>query len=65
MIIVEKDNAPRTVKYLKLISGRKILETNRTVDECRSPLCDVPSGVTTMHIVVSQPPQEKGVRVTG
>ncbi|MFS7948079.1 putative Ubiquitin-like domain superfamily, UBL3-like, ubiquitin domain-containing protein [Helianthus anomalus] len=53
MIIIEKDNDPRTVKYLKLISAGKILETNRTVDECRSPLCDVPSCVITMHIVIS------------
>ncbi|KAI3503276.1 hypothetical protein L1887_31716 [Cichorium endivia] len=55
----EKENAPKTVKDLKIINAGKILENNRTVGECRSPLCDVPGGVTTMHVVVSQPPQEK------
>ncbi|KVH92646.1 hypothetical protein Ccrd_005292, partial [Cynara cardunculus var. scolymus] len=55
-----KENAPRTVKDVKLISAGKILENNKTVGECRSPLCDVPGGVTTMHVIVSQPPQEKG-----
>ncbi|KAI3784888.1 hypothetical protein L1987_43996 [Smallanthus sonchifolius] len=59
----EKNNAPRTVKDVKLISGGKILENNKTVGECRSPLCDVPGGVTTMHVVVSQPPQEKEMKV--
>ncbi|KAK1432905.1 hypothetical protein QVD17_09808 [Tagetes erecta] len=59
----EKVNGPRTVKDLKLISGGKILENNKTVGECRSPLCDVPGGVTTMHVVVTQPPQEKELRV--
>ncbi|KAK9067195.1 hypothetical protein SSX86_014522 [Deinandra increscens subsp. villosa] len=59
----EKDNAPRTVKDVKLISGGKILENNKTVGECRSSLCDVPGGITTMHVVVSQPPQEKEMKV--
>ncbi|XP_065855753.1 membrane-anchored ubiquitin-fold protein 2-like [Euphorbia lathyris] len=48
----EKDNGPKTVKDVKLISAGKILENNRTVGECRSPLCDIPGGVTTMHVVV-------------
>ncbi|KAI3726145.1 hypothetical protein L1987_65942 [Smallanthus sonchifolius] len=59
----EKNNAPRTVKDVKLICGGKILENNKTVGECRSPLGDVPGGVTTMHVVVSQPPQEKEMKV--
>ncbi|OWM64540.1 membrane-anchored ubiquitin-fold protein 1-like [Punica granatum] len=54
----EKENGPRTVKDVKLISAGKILENNRTVRECQSPLCDIPGGVTTMHVVV-QPPSEK------
>ncbi|KAM1058933.1 hypothetical protein ACFX11_024016 [Malus domestica] len=57
----EKDNGPRTVKDVKLISAGRILENNRTVAECRSPLCDVPGGVTTMHVVVQPPSQEKGI----
>ncbi|XP_057769682.1 membrane-anchored ubiquitin-fold protein 2-like isoform X2 [Salvia miltiorrhiza] len=43
---------PHTVKDIKLISAGRILENSRTVGECRSPLCDVPGGVTTMHVVV-------------
>ncbi|KAM3286462.1 membrane-anchored ubiquitin-fold protein 2 [Capsicum chacoense] len=56
----EKDNGPRTVKDVKLISAGRILENSRTVGECRSPLCDIPGGVTTMHVVVQPPAQEKG-----
>ncbi|XP_076930634.1 membrane-anchored ubiquitin-fold protein 1-like [Bidens hawaiensis] len=59
----EKNNAPKTVKDIKLISSGKILENSKTVGECRNPLCDVPGGVTTMHVVVSQPPQEKEMKV--
>ncbi|XP_038725355.1 membrane-anchored ubiquitin-fold protein 1-like [Tripterygium wilfordii] len=54
----EKENGPRTVKDVKLISAGKILENSRTLGECRSPLCDMPGGVTTMHVVV-QPRMEK------
>lgn len=55
----DKANGPRTVKDVKLISAGKILENNRTLGECQSPLCDVPGGVTTMHVVVQQPSSEK------
>ncbi|KAF8389748.1 hypothetical protein HHK36_024267 [Tetracentron sinense] len=48
----EKDNGPRTVKDMKIISAGKILENNRTLGECRSPICDIPGAVTTMHVVV-------------
>lgn len=58
--VSDKVNAPRTVKDVKIISAGKILENNKTVGECRNALCDVPGGITTMHVVVSQPPQEKG-----
>ncbi|KAE8734501.1 Membrane-anchored ubiquitin-fold protein 1 [Hibiscus syriacus] len=54
----EKENGPRTVKDLKLISAGKILENNRTLEECQIPLYDIPGGLTTMHVVV-QPPSEK------
>ncbi|KAK3026203.1 hypothetical protein RJ639_040488 [Escallonia herrerae] len=59
----EKENGPRTVKDVKLISAGRILENNRTVGECRSPLCDIPGGVTTMHVVVQPPPLEKEKKV--
>ncbi|XP_077211611.1 membrane-anchored ubiquitin-fold protein 1-like [Tasmannia lanceolata] len=53
----EKENGPRTVNDVKLINAGKILENNRTLGECKSPICDV-AGVTTMHVVV-RPPSEK------
>ncbi|XP_042483306.1 membrane-anchored ubiquitin-fold protein 2-like isoform X1 [Macadamia integrifolia] len=56
----EKENGPKTVKDVKIISAGRILENNRTLGECRSPLCDVPEGVTTMHVVVQPPSSEKG-----
>ncbi|XP_057952990.1 membrane-anchored ubiquitin-fold protein 2-like [Malania oleifera] len=55
----EKENGPRTVKDVKLISAGKILENNRMAGECRSPLCDIPGGVTTMHVVVQPQSLEK------
>ncbi|XP_058081056.1 membrane-anchored ubiquitin-fold protein 1-like [Magnolia sinica] len=55
----EKENGPRTVNDVKLINAGKILENNRTLEECKSPICDVGGGVTTMHVVV-RPPSEKG-----
>ncbi|KAL5987662.1 MYND-type zinc finger protein mub1 [Asimina triloba] len=54
-----KENGPRTVNDVKLINAGKILENSRTLGECRSPMCDVGVGVTTMHVVV-RPPSEKG-----
>ncbi|KAJ9683741.1 hypothetical protein PVL29_019354 [Vitis rotundifolia] len=57
----EKENGPKTVKDVKLISAGKILENNRTIGECRSPLCDIPGGVTTMHVVVQPPSSDKGM----
>ncbi|CAK9163968.1 unnamed protein product [Ilex paraguariensis] len=59
----EKVSGPMTVKDVKLISAGKILENNRTVGECRSPLCDIPGGVTTMHVVVQPPALEKGIGI--
>ncbi|XP_034922799.1 membrane-anchored ubiquitin-fold protein 2 [Populus alba] len=55
----EKENGPRTLKDVKLISAGKILENNRTVGECQGPLCDIPGGVTTMHVVVHPSSVEK------
>ncbi|XP_010258145.1 PREDICTED: membrane-anchored ubiquitin-fold protein 2 isoform X2 [Nelumbo nucifera] len=55
----EKENGPRTVKDLKIISAGKILENNKTLAECRSPIYGIPGGVTTMHVIV-QPPPDRG-----
>ncbi|KAF9626523.1 hypothetical protein IFM89_034457 [Coptis chinensis] len=56
----EKDNGPRTVKDIKIISAGRILENNKTLGECRSPMCDIPGTVTTMHVVVQTPSTDKG-----
>ncbi|XP_073143646.1 membrane-anchored ubiquitin-fold protein 1 isoform X2 [Henckelia pumila] len=56
----EKENGPHTVKEVKLISGGRILENSRTIAEYSSPLCDIPGGVITMHVVVQPTPNEKG-----
>ncbi|XP_022938993.1 membrane-anchored ubiquitin-fold protein 2-like isoform X2 [Cucurbita moschata] len=54
-----KENGPRTVKDVQLISAGKILENNRTVNDCRSQLYDIPGSVTTMHVVIQPPSLEK------
>jgi len=41
----DKENGPRTIKDVKLISAEKILENNRTAGECQNPLCDTPDTV--------------------
>nr|KAJ0208857.1 hypothetical protein LSAT_V11C400222240 [Lactuca sativa] len=55
-----KENAPRTIKDVKLISNGKVLENSKTVGECMSRFCDVPCSITTMHVGINQAPQEKG-----
>ncbi|KAL6954709.1 MYND-type zinc finger protein mub1 [Sarracenia purpurea var. burkii] len=60
----DKENGPRTIKDVKLINAGKILENNRTVGECRSPLCDIPGEVTIIHVVVQPPPLEKEKEVS-
>jgi hypothetical protein len=57
----DKEYGPRTVKDVKLICAGKILENNKTVEECQSPLCNLPGGVTTMLVVVQPPNLEKGL----
>lgn len=54
----EKENVPKTVNDVKLINGGKILENNKTLEECKSPLCAFSEGVTTMHVII-RPPSEK------
>lgn len=60
LIATEKVNGPRTVGDVKLINAGKILENNRTLGECKSPLVDVAGGVTTMHVVVQPSSTDKG-----
>ncbi|WVZ57307.1 hypothetical protein U9M48_007708 [Paspalum notatum var. saurae] len=54
----DKEKGPRTVNDLKLINAGKILENNKTLSECKSPICDF-SGMTTMHVVVRAPTSGK------
>ncbi|XP_051117580.1 membrane-anchored ubiquitin-fold protein 1-like [Andrographis paniculata] len=54
----EKENGPQAAKDLKLICTGRILENHKTVGECCNPLCDIPEGIITMHVVV-QPPTRK------
>ncbi|XP_039059550.1 membrane-anchored ubiquitin-fold protein 2-like [Hibiscus syriacus] len=54
----EKESGPSTMRDVKLISAGKILENDKALGECQSPICDIPGGVTTMHVIV-QPPLEK------
>lgn len=63
LCFADKENGPKTIKDLKLISAGKILENNSTVGECQSqnPLCDTPGTVTTMHVVVQPPTTDKGL----
>ncbi|KAF8390695.1 hypothetical protein HHK36_025222 [Tetracentron sinense] len=48
----DKKIVPKTANDVKLISGGKILENNKTVGQCRIPFGDLPGGVITMHVVV-------------
>ncbi|XVE55439.1 hypothetical protein DITRI_Ditri03aG0158700 [Diplodiscus trichospermus] len=55
----EKENCPKTILDVKLISAGKILENNRTLAECRLPVDELPGGVITMHVVVRLPLSDK------
>ncbi|KAG0449157.1 hypothetical protein HPP92_027458 [Vanilla planifolia] len=54
----ELENSPKTINDLKLINAGKILENNKTLAECKSAICDLPS-VITMHVVVKPPSLER------
>lgn len=51
----DKKLVPKTANDIKLINAGKILENNKTVGQCRTPLGELPKGTITMHVVV-QPP---------
>lgn len=57
--MTDKENGPRTINDITLINAGRILENSRTLEECRSSVCDL-SGVTAMHVVVRLPPSERG-----
>ncbi|URE10277.1 Membrane-anchored ubiquitin-fold protein [Musa troglodytarum] len=51
--------APKTINDVKLINAGKILENNWTITESRAPVCELPGGVITMHVVVRPPMLDK------
>ncbi|GAB4827346.1 MYND-type zinc finger protein mub1 [Ancistrocladus abbreviatus] len=48
----DKENPPKAVRDVKLISAGRILDNNRTVADYRSSLSDISDGVTTMHAII-------------
>ncbi|KAL4378867.1 hypothetical protein GQ457_02G012760 [Hibiscus cannabinus] len=48
----DKKIAPKGANDIKLINSGKILETNKTVGQCRALFDDLPKSVITMHVVV-------------
>ncbi|CAH8361144.1 unnamed protein product [Eruca vesicaria subsp. sativa] len=57
---IEKENGPKTVKDVRLISAGRILENNKTVGDCRSPVCsNLSDAVTTMHVLIQPQLTEK------
>jgi len=52
-LFLDKKIIPKAANDIKLISGGRILENNRTVGQCRVPLGELPKGfIITMHVVV-------------
>ncbi|KAK9201789.1 hypothetical protein WN944_016996 [Citrus x changshan-huyou] len=47
-----KTITPKSINDVKLIHAGKILENNRTLADSRITVGDLPSGVTTMHVVI-------------
>lgn len=58
-----KENGPKEGEDVKLISGGKILDNNTTLEQCNIALYGN-SGVTTMHAVIKQPPQDTDKEMT-
>ena len=57
-LVADKSISPKTANDVKLISGGKILENDKSVAQCRAPFDDLPSNAITMHVVV-QPSSAK------
>lgn len=57
---LEKENGPKTVKEVKLISAGKVLDNNKTVKDYRSPVSNLVGTVTTMHVIIQPLLTEKG-----
>ncbi|KAF5755455.1 putative Ubiquitin domain-containing protein [Helianthus annuus] len=48
----DKKGGPKSANDIKLINAGKILENNKTIEQCRTPFGELPKGVITMHAVV-------------
>jgi hypothetical protein len=57
-LIADKSIIPKTANDVKLISGGRILENDKNIEQCRAPFGDLPSSAITMHVVV-QPSSAK------
>ena len=57
---LEKENGPKTVKEVKLISAGKVLDNNKTVKDYRNPVSNLVGAVTTMHVIIQPLLTEKG-----
>lgn len=56
---VGKEISPKTINDLKLINAGRILENNRTLEESRVPVGELPGSIITMHVVVRPPAFDK------
>lgn len=52
MVYTDKKIIPKVANDVKLISGGKILENQKTVAQCRPPFGELPGGDITMHVIV-------------
>lgn len=48
------------MKDVRLISAGRILENNKTVGDCRSPVSNLSDAVTTMHVLIQPQVTDKG-----
>ncbi|CAN8269809.1 unnamed protein product [Cochlearia groenlandica] len=62
----DKDNGPKTVKEVKLISAGKVLDNNnKTVKDYRSSVSNLVGSVTTMHVIIQPPLPDKEKKTKG
>ncbi|CAN6981184.1 unnamed protein product [Brassica oleracea var. botrytis] len=61
----EKENGPKTVKEVKLISAGKVLDNNKTVKDYRNPVSNLVGAVTTMHVIIQPLLTEKEKKPKG
>lgn len=52
ILFVDKKIIPQMANDVKLISAGKILESTRTISQCKPTFGELPGGIITMHVVV-------------